>query len=277
MTTSVNTNAGALLALRNLQQVNTDLEKVQQRINTGLNVSSAKDNGAIYAIAQQQRADVQSYGAVSQSLKRGISISDVALAAGTAVSDLLVQLKEKAIAAADPSLSAANRTAFENDFIAVRQQIDQIIATAEFDGTNLLANGAANLSVLASTDGTTTITVAAQDLSTAGANITIDTTANPLPTAVAAQAQVTAITTSLDNVNTALAALGTGAKSLELQDTFVTQLSDALEIGIGSLVDADLARESSRLQSLQVQQQLGVQALSIANSAPQTVLALFGR
>jgi len=276
MSTSVNTNPGALLALRNLENVNRDLETVQRRINTGLNVSSAKEDGAIYAIAQQQRADVSAYGSVSQSLKRGISIVDIALAAGEQVSDLLVELKSKAISAADPSLAAEKRAVFEADFVALRDTITQVLSTAEFDGTNLLNGSSAGLSVLASSDGTTTIDVGAVDLSLGGTVITVDNTATPFATPAAAAAQVAAITTSLDNVNSTLATLGTSSKSLELQDRFVTQLSDALEVGIGNLVDADLARESSRLQSLQVQQQLGIQALSIANAAPQTLLSLFG-
>ncbi|MEX1148148.1 MAG: flagellin, partial [Sphingomonadales bacterium] len=78
-----------------------------------------------------------------------------------------------------------------------------------------------------------------------------------------------------DNVNSALTKIGAGASALELQRNFADKLADSIETGIGNLVDADLARESARLQSLQVKQQLGVQALSIANQAPQSVLQLF--
>src|SRR5690606_19805122 len=101
------------------------------------------------------------------------------------------------------------------------------------------------------------------------------TGAQGINTATDASAAITDIETSLDQMGLALARLGTGAKALEIHNTFVTKLSDALEVGIGNLVDADLARESAKLQSLQVKQQLGIQALSIANSAPSVLLGLF--
>ncbi|MEL7028082.1 MAG: flagellin, partial [Pseudomonadota bacterium] len=100
-TMSVHTNAGAMMALQALSGTNREVEEVQNRINTGFKVIGAEDNAAIYAIAQNMRADVGALNAVDQSLNRAISISDVALAAGEAISDLLVQMKEKVIAAND--------------------------------------------------------------------------------------------------------------------------------------------------------------------------------
>lgn len=139
----------------------------------------------------------------------------------------------------------------------------------------MIANGASDLTVIASTDGTQTITVAAQDLSVGGGIVNVATGADPLADAAAAQAEITALTTAIDALTPALANLGSGSKSLALQERLMTRISDALEISIGNLTDADLAKESSRLQALQVQQQLAIQTLSIANAAPNAILALF--
>jgi flagellin len=272
---TINTNPGAMMALQNLNKTNMDLQQVQQRINTGLAVSSAKDNGGVFAIAQSMRADVGGYRAVTQSLDLASSTVDVALAAGEAISDLMVEMKEKALAAADTSLDTASRTALNEDFKALRDQVTTIVSNAEFNGTNLI-NGSQTpgISALANADGSNTITINDEDMSLGGTIVTLAATAS-FNTAAAASTQAAAIETSLDNLNASLARLGTGSKSLEVHKTFVGKLSDAREKGIGNLVDADLAKESARLQSLQVKQQLGIQALSIANSAPSTVLGFF--
>ena len=264
-----------MIALQNLNKTNSELGMVQNRINTGLEVSSAKDNGGIYAIAQRMRSQVAGYGAVSNSLDLAISVTDVGLAAGEAISDLLVEMKEKALAAADASLDSASRTALNEDFKALRDQITTITSNAEFNGTNLINGSVTSISALANADGSNTITVSDANLTLGGGIVTVAATAS-FATAGDASTMVTTIETSLDNLNASLAKLGTASKSLEVHKTFTSKLSDSLEKGIGNLVDADLAKESARLQSLQVKQQLGVQALSIANQAPQTILSFFG-
>lgn len=274
MAFSVNTNPGALIALQTLNSTSAQLNKVQNSINTGLKVSSAKDNAAVFAIAQNLRADVSGLNAVKQSLDRALGAADVASAAGQAVSDLLIELKEKAVAAADEGLSSASRTALNDDFIQLRDQISTIVANAEFNGTNAVKNGGDNITAILNDTATSSITITAQDLSLTGSNVTI-TAGTVIDTQTNAAAVVTALETSLTNVNAALSKIGAGAKRLELQKGFVEKLSDAIETGIGNLVDADLAKESARLQSLQVKQQLGLQALSIANQAPSAVLSLF--
>ena len=271
---TINTNAGAMIALQNLNKTNSELEQVQTRINTGLAVGSAKDNGGIYAIAQSMRADVAGYRAVGNSIDLAVSTVDVALAGGEALSDMLVEMKEKALAAADSSLDAASRTALNADFTAMRDQLQTIIANAEFNGTNLIDGSTTGISALANADGSNNITVADEDLSLDGSVVTIATNAS-FTTATQASNIASQIGTSLDNLSASLARLGMGSKSLEIHQTFVGKLSDALERGIGNLVDADLAKESARLQSLQVKQQLGIQALSIANSAPSAILGYF--
>lgn len=271
---TINTNTGAMVALQNLNATNKQLEQVQSRINTGLAVSSAKDNGGVFAIAQKMRSDVRGYAAVSNSLDLTVSTADVALAAGEAVSDLMVEMKEKALAASDTSLDSSSRAALNEDFKSLRDQIGTIISNAEFNGTNLINGSVTSISALANADGTSSIRISDENLSLGGAIVTLSATAS-FATAGDASSIVTTIESSLDNINQSLARLGTGSKSLEVHKSFVGKLSDALEKGIGNLVDADLASESARLQSLQVKQQLGVQALSIANSAPATILGYF--
>lgn len=274
MMNSVNTNPGAMMALQNLNKANMELQETQNRINTGLEVAGAKDNGGIYAIAQRMRSQVAGYGVVQQSLDRGDATLDVALAGGEAISDLLIEMKEKALAAADASLDTASRSALNEDYTALRDQISTIVNNAEFNGLNLMDGSTNAFVALANQDGSNTITISAEDMSLSGSIVTI-TSSSSFATATEADTIASAIGTSLDNVNSALARLGTSSKALEVHSTFVTKLSDSLEKGIGNLVDADMAKESARLQSLQVKQQLGTQALSIANSAPQSVLSFF--
>jgi len=272
---TVNTNVGAMIALQNLNKTNSELSTVQNRINTGLKVASAKDNGGVFAIAQNMRSDVAGLGAVGQSLDRAISTVDTAIAGGEAISDILIEMKEKAIAAADSSLDTASRDALNEDFTALRDQITTIVNNAEFNGVNLTDGSATTgIAALANSDGSSSITVDDENMSLGGSIVTVAASGN-IASQGAASTMIATVETSLNNVNEALARLGTGSKKLEVHKTFTSKLSDTLQAGIGNLVDADLAVESARLQSLQVKQQLGVQALSIANSAPSVTLALF--
>ncbi len=276
MSFSVNTNVGAMIALQNLATTNRDLNMVQTRISTGLKIAGAKDNGAIYAIAQNMRADVAGLNAVKQSLSNGVSITDVAVAAGEAISDLLVEMKEKAVAATDASLDTASRNALNADFVALVGQITNIVDNAEFNGTNLIKSGASNLVALSNDKGGTAttgnITVAAQDMSTSNG---LAVAASVLTTVAASQTALIKVEAAITTVNSALASLGTGSKKLTTHEIFIGKLRDTLKAGIGNLVDADLAAESAALQSLQIKQQLGVQALSIANAGPSSILGLF--
>lgn len=414
--TSVNTNYGALVALQSLSQTTRELAEVQNRVNTGLKVSSAKDNGAVFAIAEGQRARLASLGSVTDGINRATSVIDVGLSAGEAVGDILKQLKEKSVAAQANDLTQDQRDALQNDFDALRDQINQIVNAATFNGSNLvngtnLTGGATPFSVLTSdtsgggasnyagaglaigggdlysasqdlatatgltiaagdavefsvtaggvttsysvavagtdtiqdfldavnagtngqvtasyddstgvisyasasafdvlyvdntgagkdddglfdgTDGATgttfaaggggggsnSITVSGFDfrLGTAGQALALVTASLDISTTGGASTASDAVDAALTQLNKDLATLGSQAKALDVQKTFLSKLSDSIEVGIGNLVDADLAKESARLQSLQVKQQLGAQALSIANSAPSIVLSFF--
>jgi flagellin len=275
MTLSVNTNQPALIALQNLNKTNDDMQGVQTRINTGLSISSAKDNAAVWSIAQEQRADMNALSAVKMSLDRATSVADVALAAGESVSDLLSLMREKVVAAKDASLTTTSRTALNSDFQGLVKNLTQVLSSATFDGANLL-NGSltADISFLADADAGTAITLNLQNLSFGGTINTLTTTDDILDVTNASSV-LTRLDATMSAVNQAVGNIGTQAKQIEAHNSFVSKLSDVLETGVGNLVDADLAKESARLQALQVKQQLGAQALSIANSAPQIILKLF--
>lgn len=270
---SVNTNSGAMVALQQLNATNRDLTEVQTRISTGLKIAGPKDDGAVYAIAQNMRGEIAGFEAVKTALDNAVSVVDVGLAAGQSISDLLIEMKEKAVAALDQSLETSSRNALQNDFIALRDQISTIVSNAEFNGFNVIDGTASSLSVLANPDGAA-ITVSSQNLSTGTAGL--DVSALTLTTATNAAAARSGIDAAIESANQNLAVLGTRAKTLDIHNGFVSKLIDSLNTGVGNLVDADLAKESARLQALQIKQQLGTQALSIANQAPQTILSLFG-
>lgn len=276
MALSVHTNTSAMIALQNLNRTNTELEGVQVRLNTGLKIAGAKDNAAVFAVAQNMRSDIGAYNAVQTSLNRAASIAEVGLAAGESISDLLVQMREKATAAMDPSIDTFTRAAYDADFKALIDQVNVVIANSAFDGANILTTSlGAGIEFLSDADASKTITLKTQDLTVSGTKILL-TNSSSLGTATLAAGVVSDLKTSLDNVNQALANIGSDLKKIEAHQSFVNKLRDALTTGIGNLVDADLAVESARLQALQVKQQLGVQTLSIANSQPGIILNLFG-
>lgn len=275
---SVNTNVGAMIALQNLNRTNNDLQTTQNRINTGLKVANAKDNGATWAIAQNQRSAVSSLDAVKDSLSRASSVVDVASSAGESISDMLTQLKEKALAASDTSLDSTSRKALDADFKSIVSQISKTIENSSFNGINLLDGSKTSITALANDKGTSVMTVKGQDMSlstTGGGSIITLSLGAALSSATHAGSLLTTLDTSISNVSSALANLGTASKSLENHADFVGKLQDSITAGIGNLVDADLAKESAKLQALQTKQQLGIQALSIANQSTSTVLSLF--
>jgi flagellin len=274
MSFSVNTNAGALVALQNLSVTQNQLGTTQNRINTGLKISSAKDNAAIYGIAQNQRAVSNSLNSVVSSLQRGQSTVDVALSAGNSVSDLLNQMKEKALAAVDVTLDTTSRAALNNEFTSLRNQITTVTSNASFNGANLIDSGATQIQALANESGSQVISVSHQSLALGGSNVTVASTAS-IGTTAAASIQIAALNTSISNVSSALGKLGTGSKALASHQTFITNLQNTIDVGVGNLVDADLAKESANLQALQTKQQLGIQALSIANQSSSILLGLF--
>src|SRR5215469_12510105 len=200
MSFSVNTNVGAMTALQYLNETQGQLNKTQNAINSGLKVASAKDDGAIYAIAQNQRGAVAGYSSVNNSLNNGSSAIDAALSAGQSISDLLIQLKQKALAAADPSLDTASRQALNANFTALRDQITTIVKNAVFNNFNLVDGSTNQVQALASADGARRITAQAQNLKLSGSIVTLASTAT-ISTQTKASSLVSTIQSSLTNVN----------------------------------------------------------------------------
>ena len=273
MTYSINTNSGALVALQNLTSTQMDLAKTQNIISTGKMINTAKDNGAVWSIANTMTGKVMALDAVKNSLNSATSTIDVAMSAGQQVADLLSQLKAQALAASDTSLNTASRTSLNQNFKSLLTQLTDVVSNASFNGVNMINSGGTTIQAIAS-DAGTKITVAAQSLALGGSNVTIAAAAS-FATAAAASAYVATLTTDITNVNTALSALGTGASTLASQLKFVSSLQNSLNTGISNLVDADMAAESAQLQALQTKQQLGIQALSIANQSTSAMLSLF--
>jgi flagellin len=271
---SVNTNTGAMVAMQTMNRTDSEMNKSQNAISTGLKVASAKDNGALFAIANKMRSDVGAYDRVRESADRASSILDTGIAAGESIMELLNEMKGKALAASQAGLSAGSQAALGADFAQLRDQITSIVANASFDGANMTAATPASAISLGDAAGGNTITVAGANLGLAGTVVTVLTT-SVATSAAAATTALGLVNTSIDNLGTQLATWGAGAKRLDVHKTFVSKIQDALTNGIGSIVDADLAKESAKLQALQTKQQLGIQALSIANSSSQSALSLF--
>jgi flagellin len=268
---SVNTNSGAMIALQNLNSTNSELQVTQQRINTGKKISNAKDNGAIWATAKVQSSTASSLNAVKDSLQRGQSTIDVALAAGDTITDLLGKMKEKALAASDTSLNTASFNALKSDFESLRDQITKAVTNAKFNGVSIADGSTTKLAFLANSDGSQ-FTVQSKTLSLKGIGMT---TTSTFTTAAAAKTMIDTVGKAIGTATNKLASLGTSSTGLDTHLTFVGKLQDSLDAGVGNLVDADLAKESAKLQSLQTKQQLGIQALSIANQSTGSILSLF--
>ncbi|HWW65143.1 MAG TPA: flagellin [Sphingomonadaceae bacterium] len=286
MAFSVNTNIGAMTALQSLNATNHGLSTTQSRINTGLAVGSTKDDSAAYNIAQGLRGDIGGLTAVTSSLNNAKSVTDVAISGAESISDILNQMKTLAAKSDDDTLTTDQRDQYNTDFKNLRDQITTIVQSSDFNGTNLLKSGGGSVSALQSLQGGSgtptnaaawnpaTLTVDNVNLELGGSTITVGKT-DDISTQAKAHAMLSTLKTSSDNLATKLSDLGSASRTIDSQLTFTSKLSDALDAGVGNLVDADLAKESANLQALQVKQQLGVQALSIANQAPQTILSLF--
>lgn len=287
MSLSVNSNAAAFSALQNLNVTSSLLNQTQSRLNTGLKVASAKDNAAVFSIAQNLRSDVSGLNAAKASMDRAQSSLDVAIAAGEAVQSILIEMKEKVTAAKDSGLDTASRQSLDNDFQELLSQIDSIVENADFNGTNLLKLNGDDISAITDDSGSSSITISAVQLQLGTVSDSYgqvqlydydtiavkSTTINGTPSG--ADVIVDEVENSITNVSNALSTMGAAYKRLELQQEFTSKLSDTIETGVGNLVDADMAKESATLTSVQTKQQLGLQALSIANQGPSAVLSLF--
>jgi len=273
--TTIHTNPGALVAQATLRNISDTLDKVSKQVQTGYKVADAKDDASTFAVAQGLRNNIASLGAVQQGLSGAIGLAEVGLAGGTAVSNLFTQIKAKITQLSDGTVQGATRTTYSADLAALATQAKSLISQAAFNGTKLLTNTTVN-NFIADVNGGV-IPIAGVNISAQAAAFSVS--ASAAITSTAAQAQLTAAGSTLNAfitaTNTALSSISSALRSVESQNNFTKSISDATEKGLGALVDADLAKSSSKLQALQAQQQLATQAITIANQAPSTLLALF--
>ena len=283
MSNSIITNPEAFVALRNLERTNEKLSKTQERLSTGLKVTSATDDASNFAIAQGVRGDVRALGAITQGLNNSKGIGEIALAGVTAISDLLQDIRQKLTELANGGLTTAQRVIVKADFDKLMSQAYGFVSNSNFNGRNLLISDATNVNTISNLNGTN-LTLTARSGPGSGVTHLIRSlaaaslgTTGAATDSVNAQSVIVAQYSALETeINTSLGALGAEIRALKFQTDFLTTVNDSTEIGLGNIVDADLARESAELTALQVRQQLGVQVLGIANQQPQILLNLLG-
>ena len=302
---SINTNVSAMTALQTLAQTNKNLATTQSRISTGFRVAEASDNAAYWSIATTMRSDNKALSTVQDALGLGAGKVDVAYTGMNSAIEVVDEIKQKLIAAR--GASADDRLKIDAEIGTLQEQLESTARAASFSGTNFLANastGADNIVASFSRDGSGAITIGTMavdstsmrlfELDAGGAvvadsgllNTNFTDAAAPATTSIfnlvttgMSDTQMDALIGEVDNVlgsmTTAASDLGAVKKRVDLQTDFVSNLMDAIDRGVGQLVDADMSKESARLSALQTQQQLGIQALSIANSNSQNILSLF--
>lgn len=308
---SIMTNASAMTALQTLNQTNKALETTQARISTGYAVSSASDNAAYWSIATTMRSDNKSLSSVQDALGLGAAKADIAQTAIESSIDVVSEMKAKLVAAREPGV---DRTKIQGEIKALQNQLKSTANAASFSGENWVsvksdaAGFNATKSIVASFTGGATVSIGTIDVDvtktklfdatavtadkgildktrTVGtgasqfagtiATLDISTLTNSVDDLAKLENMITATNSGISDMTDGASVLGSANKRIDMQKDFVTNLMDAIDRGIGQLVDADMTKESSRLKALQTQQQLGIQSLSIANSSSQNVLSLF--
>lgn len=275
MALSINTNSAALVALQGLNKVTDQLNVVTKKVNTGYKVADALDDGAAFAVAQGLRGDIKTIGAVTSQLQNSQGLIQVANTAGTQISNALNDLKGVLSTLANGSLGVDARAQYASQYESIKSQIDGYIKNANFNGQNLLNTGTAVTVISTASGGTLTVT--AFDLTASSGTGVAGYLGSSAPAdAAAAQALLTGnFATAQKNIGTALATYAAANTSINNQVTYLQAVSDATTQGLGAIVDADLSKESAKLQSLQISQQLASQTLSIANQQPSILLSLF--
>jgi flagellin len=252
------------MAQKFLRATSVELTQVQNHVSSGLRVANSSDDASTFAVAQGLRADIKSYVAVSSALSGAKAVASVAVTAAESISKRLEDVKAKIIQLSDDSISAASRTSYQTDLAAMLTEVNSYLASAKYNGTNVL-NTTNSVKTVANIDAST-LTITAQNVQ----NLTL-TTVTGSATGTTALGELTTFKAAVD---TALANLGANIKAIDAQNEFIKQVNETVTVGLGALVDADMAKETASLQALQVKQQLGVQALGIANQAPQALLSL---
>lgn len=282
---SVNTNIGAMVALQSLNRTNEALAATQKRISTGFRVADAKDDGAVFAIAQAVRADVRALTSANEQLGGAKGMLETTMSSLRNVSETLTKMKEVLVKLADSNVTGQTRADYVKQFNDLRSSVKDFIDDAGYNGKSLLKGTggfstqfAANLKVIRNQLGTQYQIDgydASKNIYGSAALLAGATTAGG---AVVAAGMLTAgslFSKAFNRVGVQLNIYGSNFNAVSNQITFNKDKIDAINSGLGALIDADLAKESARLQSLQIRQQLGAQSLGIANQSPQILLSLF--
>jgi flagellin len=264
---SVNTNRQAIFALQSLNSTNSALGSVQKRVSTGLRVADARDDGGAFAVASAVRSDIAGVTAVNEQLGGIKGVLQTTFAALTQVTDTMTQARQVLTRLADGAISTEQRAQYVLQYDSLAAQIADFIADANYNGRSLLTSS--DIESIRNEAGDA-FTIVAED----GADLQIDAAA-PTDAAGATTYLTGGFVTVETAVSSALNKFGASMQYVENQITYNSKKNDALTDGLGALVDADLAKESAQLQSLQTRQQLGIQTLSLANQGPQVLLSLF--
>jgi flagellin len=268
-----------MMALQSLNRTNEALAQVQKRVSTGYRVADARDDGGAFAVAQTVRADTATLNAVNEQMGGMRGLIDVSLTSLKQVSNTMIEVRTVLTRLADGTINDQARDQYNQQYAQLRTQITSFLADADYNGRNLLTGTSPADDIVAmrseSADAADLYTLAAL-----GPDANFIVAAGPFATAADAQAALTPSTGDFDSINKvindAMNRLGADARYVDAQITYNRDKIDSIEGGLGSLIDADLAKESARLQALQIRQQLGTQTLSIANQAPQFLTSLFG-
>ena len=271
---SINTNIGAQVALQSLNRTTEDLAVVQKRVSTGLRVADSRDDGAAFAVAERVRGEIAGTTSANEQMGGAKGLLDVTRASLENVSTSLTKLKELTVKLADGAITAEQRTQYQTQVKELTNNIKSFIEGADYNGRNMIDTGGTSAKVVTNANGDT-YEVAAYDAITGIFNEV--SAANTWTAGDASGALTTTgkLNTAITNTLTQLNNFGSSSRYVDTQIGFNKKKIDAMEGGMGALVDADLAKESAKLQSLQIRQQLGSQALGISNQAPQVLLSLF--
>jgi flagellin len=267
---SINTNAGALVALSSLRSAASALDAASKQAQTGYRVADASDDASTFAVAQGIRANLQAYQAVQASLAGGVGLASVTQAALSGISDLVGNLQAKITQLADASISANQREIYKSDYYAMTKQIENFIRQASYNGANLIGDLATTRTFVADTSGGT-LALTGQEAVFLGLGVLGNIDVN---SASAAVDSLPILTTFKDLIDSTLATVSAEARALKLQSALVNSIVDAATIGLGAIVDADIGKAAASVQAIQVRRQLAVQMLSIANQQPSALLAL---
>ncbi|WP_327205942.1 flagellin [Rhizobium beringeri] len=300
--TSILTNVAAMAALQTLRGINDSLETTQNHVSSGYRVEKAADNAAYWSIATTMRSDNKALSAVSDALGLGAAKVDTAYSAMDSAIDIISEIKAKIVAATEKGV---DKTKIQEEIGQLQQQLLSIAQSASFSGENWVAGADGTKSVVSTfvRDGNGNVSVKTTDYildSSSSGNVlfgmtstgTIETSSGILGTlsgtigsiysmdistfgSAEISMALTSIEAGLDAMTKAASQLGSISTRIDLQENFVSALSDSIDSGVGRLVDADMEEESSKLTALQTQQQLAIQSLSIANSSAQNILTLF--